>query len=289
MEQLPYHLNLNGRLMPLDRPRIMGVLNCTPDSFYDGGHHATAAAAVAHGVRMLDAGADLVDMGGQTTKPGAEDIGAATEWERIAPVLDGLLSARPDAAVSVDTFHADVARRALAAGAAFINDVTGGRDPEMWSVVAEAGAPYCLMHLRGTPATMQDNPTYEDVVDAVYAHLDAGLHAAREAGISDVVLDPGFGFGKTTAHNYALLAALDRLHVLGAPILVGVSRKSMIWRPLCIEPAQALNGTTALHAWALERGAHLLRVHDVAAARETVALHALLRGDAPLTPHLSPA
>ena len=275
--------------MALDRPRIMGILNCTPDSFYDGGHHATGAAAVAHGLRMLDAGADVLDLGGQTTKPGAEDIGPAAEWERIAPVLEGLLTERPDTPISVDTFHAEVARRALEAGAAMINDVTGGRDPEMWNVVAEAGAPYCLMHLRGTPATMQDNPTYEDVVDAVYAHLDAGLHAAREAGVADVLLDPGFGFGKTTEHNYALLDALDRLHVLGAPVLVGVSRKSMIWRPLGIEPAQALNGTTALHAWALERGAHVLRVHDVAAAREAITLHALLRAGRPLTPHLSPA
>lgn len=275
--------------MALDRPRIMGILNCTPDSFYDGGHHATGAAAVAHGLRMLDAGADVLDLGGQTTKPGAKDIGPSAEWERIAPVLDGLLAERPDTPISVDTFHAYVAQRALKAGAAMINDVTGGRDPEMWSVVAEAGAPYCLMHLRGTPATMQENPTYEDVVDAVYAHLDEGMHAAREAGVSDVLLDPGFGFGKTTKHNYALLDALDRLHVLGAPVLVGVSRKSMIWRPLGIEPAQALNGTTALHAWALERGAHVLRVHDVGAAREAIALHALLRAGRPLTPHLSPA
>ena len=274
--------------MPLDRPRILGILNCTPDSFHDGGHHNLPAAAVAHGLRMLDAGADLIDIGGQTTKPGAEDVGVETEWQRIAPVIDGLLEARPSIPLSVDTFHAEVARRALAAGAAMINDVTGGRDPEMWPVVAESGAPYCLMHLRGTPATMQDNPHYDDVVDTVYAHLDEGLHAAREAGLSDVLLDPGFGFGKTTEHNYALLAALDRFHVLGAPLLVGVSRKSMIWRPLGIEPADALNGTTALHAWALERGAHLLRVHDVRAAREAVDLFTLLRAGRNLTPTVRP-
>lgn len=282
-------MNLNGRLLALDRPRVMGILNCTPDSFYDGGRHGEPQGAVAHGLALLEAGADLVDVGGQSTRPGAVDVGVEAEWDRVAPVIEGLLAARPDAAISVDTFHAEVARRALGLGAAMVNDVTGGRDPDMWPVVAAAGAAYCLMHLQGTPATMQDAPRYEDVVDAVYAHLDAGLHAAREAGISDVVLDPGFGFGKSLTHNYALLDALDRFHVLGAPLLVGVSRKSMVWRPLGSSSEDALNGTTALHAWALERGAHLLRVHDVGPAREAVELFALMRAGRNLTPMVSPA
>lgn len=285
---LPYHLNLNGRLLSLDRPRVMGILNCTPDSFYDGGRFDVVSSAVQQGLAMLAAGADIVDVGGQTTKPGATDIGAEEEWKRIHPVIEGLLEAQPDCCISVDTFHASVAQRALDLGAAMINDVTGGRDPEMWPVVADFGAPYCLMHMQGTPDTMQDQPQYDDVVDAVYSFLDERLYAAREAGLSDVLLDPGFGFGKTVAHNYALLAGLERFHALGAPLLVGISRKSMIWRPLESSPEFALNGTTALHAWALERGAHVLRVHDVLAAKETLALYALMRENELLTAHISP-
>ena len=237
---------------------------------------------------MRAAGADILDVGGQTTKPGAIELGADEEWSRIHPVLEGLLEAEPDCRISVDTFHASVAQRALELGAAMINDVTGGRDPEMWPVVADFGAPYCLMHMQGTPATMQDHPQYDDVVDSVYAYLDERLHAAREAGLSDVLLDPGFGFGKTIAHNYALLEGLDRLQALGAPLLVGLSRKSMIWKPLGSHPEHALNGTTALHAWAIERGAHVLRVHDVVEAREILVLHALMRENKLLTPHISP-
>lgn len=267
----PYSLNVRGTLLPLDRPRLMAVVNCTPDSFYAGSRGGT----VAHATALWDEGADFIDLGGASTRPGATEVGAAEEWERIRPVLEGVLAARPAARISVDTFRAEVARKAVEAGAVLINDISGGTyDPEMYAAVAAAGVPYVLTHVQGTPATMQAAPHYEDVVMEVHKGLGSRLAEAREAGIGDVLLDVGFGFGKTTEHNYALLANLDLFHSLGAPLLVGVSRKSMVYKPLQITPEAALNGTTALHAWALERGAHVLRVHDVAAAREVLTLHA---------------
>lgn len=268
----PYSLNVRGTLLPLDRPRLMAVVNCTPDSFYAGSRGGT----VAHATALWDEGADFIDLGGASTRPGATEVSAAEEWERIRPVLEGVLAARPAARISVDTFRAEVARKAVEAGAVLINDISGGTyDPEMYAAVAAAGVPYVLTHVQGTPATMQAAPHYEDVVMEVHKGLGSRLAEAREAGIGDVLLDVGFGFGKTTEHNYALLANLDLFHSLGAPLLVGVSRKSMVYKPLQITPEAALNGTTALHAWALERGAHVLRVHDVAAAREVLTLHGL--------------
>ena len=264
-----YSLNLRGTLLPLDRPRLMAVVNCTPDSFYAGGRNGSVDLAI----RAWDAGADLVDVGGQSTRPGAEPVGAAEEWRRLPPVLEGLLAAPPEALVSVDTSRAEVARRAVEAGAVLVNDVSGGAlDPELWQVVADAGVPYVLTHLQGTPETMQDRPTYSDVVADVHLALGTRLHQAREAGLGDILIDVGFGFGKTLEQNYALLAALDSFHILGAPLLVGVSRKSMVYKALGTGPEEALNGTTALHAWALDRGAHFLRVHDVEAAREVLTL-----------------
>ena len=204
-------------------------------------------------------------------------LGPEAEWQRLEPVLVSLKKAQPDAILSVDTFCAEVARRALEEGADMINDVSGGdADPGMWQVLAQARAPYVLMHMQGTPTTMQDNPTYNDVVHEVVTHLQRRVHAAYQAGVTDVVADVGFGFGKTVAHNYALLDALDQFHELKCPLLAGVSRKSMIQKVLGVDSQHALNGTTALHAWALDRGAHILRVHDVAEANEAVALHQAL-------------
>ena len=252
----------------------MGILNLTPDSFHDGGAWDNPSAALGQAERMLDEGADVLDLGAQSTRPGAEVLGAEAEWQRLEPVLVALQRDHPDAILSVDTFHAEVARRALAEGADIINDVSGGdADPDMWNVVAQARAPYVLMHMQGTPATMQDNPTYDDVVHDVVTHLQRRVHAAYQAGVADVIADVGFGFGKTVKHNYALLDALDQFQELQCPILAGVSRKSMIQRVLDTNSQHALNGTTALHAWALDRGAHLLRAHDVAEAKEVVALH----------------
>jgi len=268
-----YSLNLRGTLLPLDRPRLMAVVNCTPDSFYAG----SRGGSVVHATALWDEGADFIDLGGASTRPGAAEVSAAAEWERIRPVLEGVLAARPEARISVDTFRAEVARKAVEAGAVLVNDISGGTyDPDMFAAVAEAGVPYVLTHVQGTPATMQVAPHYDDVVMEVHRALGGRLAEAREAGVGDVLLDVGFGFGKSLEHNYALLANLELFHSLGAPLLVGVSRKSMVYKPLGTSPDAALNGTTALHAWALERGAQVLRVHDVAAAREVLALFALL-------------
>ena len=256
----------------------MGILNLTPDSFHDGGAWNDTGRAVAQADRMLREGADVLDLGGQSTRPGAEQVGADEEWARLAPVLSALRNAHPDALLSIDTFHASVARRALDAGADLINDVSGGdADPGMWEVVADARAPYVLMHMQGTPATMQANPTYTDVVSDVYQSLQTKLFRAYDAGVTDVIADVGFGFGKTVAHNYALLDALSEFQALPCPLLVGVSRKSMIQKILDVPGDRTLNGTTALHAWAVDRGAHLLRVHDVAEAVEVVKLHGALQ------------
>ena len=271
-------LRFGNKVMTLDAPRVMGIVNCTPDSFYDGGLHGEASGQIQHARRLLRAGADIIDLGGASTRPGAPAVAPEEEWRRIAPVLEGLLNEAPDTIVSVDTFHADVARRALNGGALMINDVTGGNgDPGMWPVVAEAGVPYVLMHMQGTPQTMQQNPSYSDgVVPAVFQQLLHRIAAAREAGLSDVVADVGFGFGKTLEDNYDLLANLTAFSLLDVPVLVGVSRKSMIYKALQTDAQGALNGTTALHAWALDRGAHILRVHDAQEAVEAIALHRLL-------------
>lgn len=264
--------------LPLHRPAVMGILNATPDSFH-ADSRVQGDAAVEMGVDMVLQGADILDLGGQSSRPGAVQIGPDAEWNRIAPVLEGLLTRLPDTPISIDTFHAPVAQRALANGAHCINDISAGTmDPNMVDVVSHAGAPFIAMHMQGTPDTMQDRPRYSDVVAEIRDHLAARLEVLRSAGIQHVALDPGFGFGKTVAHNYALLNGLPELKALGCPILVGVSRKSMIYKALNSTPAEALNGTTALHAWALDRGADILRVHDVQEAVECVRLHQYLHG-----------
>ena len=258
----------------------MGVLNCTPDSFFEGSRAASAKAAVETGQRMLTAGADLLDVGGQSSRPGAVEVGAIEEWQRIEATIKGLLDAAPEALISVDTFHHEVALKALEAGAFMVNDIFGGsRDANMAQVIAQFNAPYAIMHMQGTPATMQERPTYKDITTEVLHWLQDRMRSLAQQGVQQQVVDVGFGFGKTAAHNFQLLRELDHFQALNAPLLVGVSRKSMIYKTLNGQPENALNGTTALHAWALERGAHMLRVHDVAEAREVVALHRALRGE----------
>lgn len=273
-------LRFDGTLMPLDSPRIMGIVNCTPDSFYDGGRHGSDSSQIQHALRLLQQGADIIDIGGASTRPGATPISPEEEWSRLKPVLQGIRARAPHAIVSIDTFHARVAEQALAAGAHMINDVTGGSDPEMWPVVARFNVPYVIMHIQGTPATMQNAPSYPDgVVFEVYRSLLHKIENAREAGVGDVVADVGFGFGKTLEQNFSLLHDLQAFHELKVPLLVGVSRKSMVYKALKTTPEDALNGTTALHAWALDRGAHILRVHDVKEAAEAIALHRLLNNN----------
>lgn len=264
-------INCRGRLLPLDQPRIMGVINVTPDSFYAGSRRRKREEIVATAGQMLADGADLLDIGGMSSRPGAEIIPAAEELERVIPAIEAILEAHPDALISVDTLQAEVARKAVAAGAVMINDISAGRvDGGMYEAVAELRVPYVLMHMRGTPAEMQQLAEYEDVTQAIFDFLAAELAILREKQVTDVIIDPGFGFGKTIDHNYQLLSRLHVFQILEAPLLVGLSRKSMIYKVIGKTASEALNGTTALHMLALEQGARLLRVHDVAPAQEVV-------------------
>lgn len=272
MQAVSPSIFFRGSDVGFHQPWVMGILNVTPDSFFDGGKHDSLQAAVDHADQMLAAGADVLDLGAQSTRPGAVQVGPDEEWARLSPVLRAIRDRHADAVLSIDTFHPEVAQRALDAGADWINDVTGGTDA-MWKVVAQARCPYVMMHMQGTPATMQDNPSYDDVTADVASALGRKLERAAEVGVTNVIVDVGFGFGKTVEHNFALLQNLESFQSLNRPVLVGVSRKSMIQRVLNVTSDQALNGTTALHAWALDRGAHILRVHDVKEACEVRDLH----------------
>jgi dihydropteroate synthase len=278
----PHDLRVGGQLLPTSRRcLVMGVVNVTPDSFSDGGRYLDRRAAVAHGLALAAEGADLLDVGGESTRPGASPVAEAVELERVLPVV-AELAAASDVPLSVDTRKAAVARAALAAGAAMVNDVSAGRDdPDLLGVVAEAGAALVLMHMQGTPATMQDAPAYDDVVAEVEAFLAERSAAAEAAGVGHdaLVVDPGIGFGKDDRHNYALLADLPRLTRLGHPLLVGTSRKGFIGRALDAPTDERLEGTAATVVWAVERGARIVRVHDVRPIVRTVRMtEALLAG-----------
>jgi dihydropteroate synthase len=273
----PHLLNCRGRLLDLARPQVMGILNLTPDSFSDGGRYATTDSALQRVGEMLAEGARIIDIGGASSRPGAPVVSPEDEWQRIAEVVLALPQAFPEAILSIDTFHASVAEAALAAGAHIINDISAGQfDPRMLAIVAQSRAPFVLMHMQGSPATMQQQPHYEDVVAEVYAALVARIRAARSAGIVDLILDPGFGFGKTLAHNYELFRNLDKFNVLGLPVLVGISRKSMVYKLFSTQPEDVLEITTALHLKALEMGAAILRVHDVRPAYRAVQMYEYL-------------
>ena len=253
---------------------IMGILNVTPDSFYDGGINFSVETAIASGLKMKRDGADIIDIGGASSRPGAQSVSASEEWSRVEPVLNGLLDSAPEMNISIDTYRAEVARKAVEAGAVLINDISAGSlDPELLYAAGEADVPYVLMHMNGRPDNMQIDPRYGDVVSEVKAWFKMKISELSQAGVKDVILDPGFGFGKRQEDNYALLNNLCEFSELDLPVLVGTSRKSMIYNALDCQPSEALNGTTATHAWALERGASLLRVHDVREAREVVVLH----------------
>ncbi len=276
-------LNIRGRLMDLSTPRVMGILNVTPDSFYAGSRTPGAEAVAARVRQIRDEGADFIDIGAYSSRPGAADVPAAEEMERLRMGLGVIAREAPEIPVSVDTFRADVARMCVEEyGVSIINDIAGGQlDAAMFDTVARLGVPYVLMHMQGTPQTMQREPHYDDVVAEVFQTLARGAQRLHAMGAADVILDPGFGFGKTVAQNYDLLAHLDELVALGLPVLVGVSRKSMIWRLVGGGPEDALNGTTAIHAIALMKGASILRVHDVKAATEAVKIVGALQPPKP--------
>ncbi|GAB3732210.1 dihydropteroate synthase [Luteimonas pelagia] len=273
-------LDCAGRRVVLDRPRVMGIVNVTPDSFSDGGAHATTEAAVAHALRLADEGADILDIGGESTRPGAAAVALEEELRRVVPVIERLAK-ETGVAISVDTSRPEVMRAAVEAGAGMVNDVFALRRDGALEAAAALGVPVVLMHMLGEPRTMQDDPRYDDVVAEVHRFLAERIFAAEMAGIAKkrVVVDPGFGFGKTTAHNLALLADLGRFADLGVPVLAGLSRKRTIGELTGREsPGDRLHGSVAAHLLAAERGARILRVHDVAATVDALRVLAALEG-----------
>jgi dihydropteroate synthase len=272
----------------VDRPyTIMGVVNVTPDSFSDGGAFEDHLAAVAHARRLMAEGAAIVDVGGESTRPGADPVSAAEELERVLPVVEGIAGLNPPAQISIDTMKLAVAEAALDAGASYVNDVTAFRhEPELAALVADRGADCCLMHMLGEPRTMQDDPRYDDVVDDVKGFLDDRLRAATAAGIREerIQLDPGIGFGKTLEHNLELLRRLDELTALGRPIVIGTSRKSFLGRLTGRDVTERVHATVATTVIAFERGARVFRVHDVAATADALAVAAATFARWPQTP-----
>jgi dihydropteroate synthase len=266
-------LHCGGRLIDLQTPRVMGILNVTPDSFFEGSRYSSLDQLQAQAGRMLENGATFLDIGGYSTRPGAEDISVAEEVQRVVPAIQAILTAFPGAVISIDTFRSAVAAEAVAAGAHLINDVSGGTlDAAMFDTVARLQVPYVLMHMRGTPQTMAAQTQYTDLLKEVLDFLHQALHALRQRGVKDIIIDPGFGFAKTPTQNFELLQHFEHFRVLGCPVLAGLSRKSMIWRTLEQHPEDALNGTTVLNTIALMKGAGILRVHDVREAVEAVKL-----------------
>lgn len=269
----PQTLQINGRLLSLDKPRIMGILNITPDSFYGGSRFSATDEALRQAEQMLLEGADFLDVGGYSTRPGAAEVPETEEISRVRPVVAALAKNFPQAIISVDTFRASVARVAVGEGANMINDVSGGQaDAAMFAAAGELGVPYVLMHSRGNPQTMQQLTHYEDIFTELMYFFQERILQLQQSGCRDIIIDPGFGFAKTMEQNYALLKNLSVFRQLNKPLLVGISRKSMIWKKLGTSPAQALNGTTALHTIALLQGAQILRVHDVQPAAEIIRL-----------------
>lgn len=260
--------------MDLKIPRVMGILNITPDSFYKGSRYNSDTEILRAAVKMKQEGADIIDVGGYSSRPGAADISSDEESNRVLKAIKLISRELPDVIISVDTFRADVAREAITGcGAHMINDISGGdADKEMFSLVGKLNVPYIMMHMKGDPRTMQHNPVYDDVVADILKWFGERIFRLQTLGVKDIIIDPGFGFGKTIDHNFELLQRLGDFSITGLPVLIGVSRKSMIWKTLGITADEALNGTTVLNAIALSNGADILRVHDVREAVQTVKL-----------------
>ena len=269
---MSYTINAGGRLLDLQTPVVMGILNATPDSFYAGSRTQTEAEIAARVHQIVDEGAGIIDVGAYSSRPGADDVPAEEEARRLRHALDIVRREAPDAIISVDTFRADVAKMCIEEGGAhIINDISGGTlDKNMFRTVARLRVPYILMHIQGEPHTMQQAPHYDNLEQEVFLFLSQRVDQLRQLGVADIILDPGFGFGKTLAHNYELMNRLEDFREFDLPLLVGISRKSMIYKLLGTTPAESLGGTIALNTIALMKGAHILRVHDVRAAVETV-------------------
>ncbi len=278
---IPRYLNANGRLLDLSVPQVMGILNVTPDSFFAGSRVQTEVEIAARTRQILDEGASIIDVGAYSSRPNAEHIPVEEEMRRLRNGLEVIRRDYPEAVVSVDTFRADVARMCVEEyGVAIINDIAaGGMDERMFATIAELGVPYVMMHIRGTPQDMQREPHYDNLIKEVFLYFAEKVRRLLDLGAKDLILDPGFGFGKTLEHNYELMANLHEFSVFELPVLVGVSRKSMIYKLLGGTPQDSLNGTTALNTVALMKGANILRVHDVREAVEAVTIVSQLAGN----------
>ena len=280
-------INIKGRLLDLGRPRIMGIINVTEDSFYAGSRVNSDEEILSVAGKMLDEGADILDIGGCSTRPGARPVTEETEKKRVCHAAEIILGKFPETVLSVDTYRSRVAEEAVKnSGAAIINDISGGEmDEEMFPLVIRLNVPYVMMHMQGTPQTMQSSPHYDDVVSDILYWFGQRITTLQLAGVKDIIIDPGFGFGKTSKHNFEILRRLDEFHITSLPVLVGLSRKSMIWRSLNITADEALTGTSALHMTALMKGASVLRVHDVREAKEVITLFEKIYPDGILFDH----
>jgi dihydropteroate synthase len=266
-------IEVKGLIIGGSDPLVMGIINITPDSFYSDSRKQTVTEVLEQANVMISEGADILDLGAYSTRPQAEDISEEEEWQRISSILPTLRSTFPKVVLSLDTFRSGIAKKAIDQGIDIINDISGGElDPNMFNVIASNQCPYIMMHMRGTPQTMQSMNTYDDLVNDVILHLSGKIKQLNDLNFHNIILDPGFGFAKNIDQNFELLSRLEELHQLPYPLLVGLSRKSMIYKTLGITAEESLNGTTALHAIALEKGAQLLRVHDVKEAKECIAL-----------------
>lgn len=269
-----YTLNINGKLVDFDQPLVMGILNCTPDSFYENSRIKNNESAIQVAEQMIAEGADILDIGGMSSRPNAQIIDTIEEIDRVLPVIEAIHKQFPETILSIDTIHASVAKRAIEHGCAIVNDISGGGfDQAMLKTVGQLKVPFILMHMRGNPSNMKSKAKYDNLVSEVNFELSEKIAAAKGAGIKDIVVDPGFGFSKTVNHNFEMLNHLEAFHIHQYPLLVGISRKSMIYKTLNTNAENALNGSTALHFSALMKGAKILRVHDVLEANEAVKLY----------------
>ncbi|HAT63700.1 MAG TPA: dihydropteroate synthase [Flavobacteriaceae bacterium] len=267
------NLNCKGTLINITTPKVMGILNITPDSFYDGGNLTNERLILAQAEKMLKQGATLLDIGGHSSRPGANEVSEKEELQRVVPAIEAILKQFPEALISIDTFRSEIVKKSVEAGAVMVNDISAGNlDSNMMKTVAQLKVPYVMMHMKGNPKTMVSLSEYKNVTKEVLFYFSEKLAEARTLGMNDVIVDPGFGFAKTRHHNFELLNHLELFTSLEVPLLVGISRKSMIYKTLQTTPKEALNGTTALHSIALLKGASILRVHDVKEAIECVTL-----------------
>jgi dihydropteroate synthase len=270
-------LNCNGKLIDLNTPKVMGVLNVTPDSFYDGGKFKNDKSFLSQAEKLIGEGADFIDIGAYSSRPGADFVSEKEEINRLIPIVNLIHNSFPETPISIDSFRSEVIKKSIQAGGAIVNDISAGQlDPMMFETVGELGVPYIMMHMKGTPQTMQQMTTYSDLIKDIYYYFSERINLAKKHQINDLIIDLGFGFSKTLEQNFKLLNSLDFYTNLNLPLLVGVSRKSMIYKTLDTNPENALNGTSALNMVALNKGAKILRVHDVKEAIECIKLNEAL-------------